>query len=78
MLDPTIYPQAFNTVSYKYMDHKFMSGVLNGTIGSWSTPLEEGESPAATFLNSHKQETRAPLQYSEDDLKQIEKWGKYQ
>lgn len=54
-----------------------MVGVLNVTTGSWSSHLEAGNSPAATFLNSHKQETRASLQYSEDDLKQIEKWGKF-
>lgn len=43
--------------------------------GSWSHPLGPGEQPASTFLNSHKQETRAPLDYSADDLEQIEKWG---
>jgi alcohol oxidase len=47
-------------------------------IGSWTTPLEPGKQPSASILNSNRHEARAPLEYSDEDIKHIEKWGTYQ
>ncbi|GAB1201409.1 Alternative oxidase, mitochondrial precursor [Aspergillus pseudonomiae] len=43
--------------------------------GSWSQPLEPGQTPTETYLNSNKQETREPIKYSQKDIEHIEKWG---
>lgn len=45
------------------------------SIGSWSSPLEPSKSPAENYLNSNRQGTRPDIQYSEEDIKHIEKWG---
>lgn len=37
--------------------------------GSWTAPLEEGEPPAASFLNSNRHHFRAPLKYTKEDGK---------
>jgi alcohol oxidase len=45
-------------------------------IGSWSSPLEPSKSSAENYLNSNKQGTHPEIQYNEEDIKHIEKWGK--
>lgn len=47
-------------------------------IGSWTTPLEAGKQPSASTLNSNRHEARPSLEYSDDDIKHIEKWSKCQ
>lgn len=74
-LDPITIPLVSNMVRF-ISTLKQDCRILTIGIGSWAHPLEPGESSASTFLNSHKQETRAPLNYSTEDLEQIEKWGK--
>lgn len=44
--------------------------------GSWTTPLEPGKQPGPQILNSNRHEARPSLEYSDDDIKHIEKWSK--
>ena len=52
--------------------------MLIRNTGSWSHHLEPGKAAAANFLNSNQQEVREELQYSNEDIKHIEKWSKLQ
>jgi hypothetical protein len=38
--------------------------------------LDPGKSPAENYLNSNKQEIRASLRYTKQDIEHVEKWGK--
>ncbi|OQU95094.1 hypothetical protein CLAIMM_01350 isoform 1 [Cladophialophora immunda] len=42
--------------------------------GSWTMPVELGDVPEVSFLNSNQQHYRAPLKYSKEDVAHIEKW----
>lgn len=44
--------------------------------GSWSVPLKPGKPAAATFLNSHRQDIHDDLEYSKEDIAQVEEWVK--
>ena len=78
-----MHPQfAFDSVSNTVCSRFFPGAVSRSAnqmnIGSWTTPLEPGKQPSASTLNSNRHEARPSLEYSEDDIKHIEKWSKCQ
>ena len=44
--------------------------------GSWSLPLTKGADPATTYLNSSQCEVRGDLEYTKEDIAQVEEWVK--
>lgn len=44
--------------------------------GSWTQPVEPGEQPKPSMLNSNQQAIRKDLVYSKEDLNHIEEWTK--
>lgn len=44
--------------------------------GSWSMPVESGQPPKPSMLNSNQQEIRNDLPYSTEDLNHVEEWVK--
>ncbi|KAL1306677.1 hypothetical protein AAFC00_005349 [Neodothiora populina] len=44
--------------------------------GSWTTAVEPGKAPQASFLNSNKQEIREDLEYTNEDIACVEEWVK--
>ncbi|KAI9711348.1 MAG: Alternative oxidase, mitochondrial precursor [Candelaria pacifica] len=60
------------TYAYAGPDH-ITSGIQHG---SWSMPVESGEAPNPTLLNSNQTSIRSDLKYSKRDLEHIEEWVK--
>jgi alcohol oxidase len=44
--------------------------------GSWSERNKPGKSPAVSYLNSNQQDIMEDLDYSNEDIKQVEEWVK--
>jgi alcohol oxidase len=63
----------FSPVAESYI--RQIVDVTECKTGSWSNPLEPTKPPAETYLNSNRQSGHPEIQYSEEDIKHIEKWG---
>lgn len=74
----TIFLLVSNTVCSRFFPGAVSRSANQMNIGSWTTPLEPGKQPSASTLNSNRHEARPSLEYSEDDIKHIEKWSKCQ
>ncbi|TQB76868.1 Alternative oxidase, mitochondrial precursor [Monascus purpureus] len=58
------------TIAYAGPNH-ITAGIQHG---SWSHPLKPAKSSSANILNSNKQGTHEPIEYSKEDIAEIEKW----